>query len=160
MNTSSLHALIIDQYMGELSPEVAELLETHLTQDADARAEAERIRQTLAVTQQAVIRYPELARIGANVETTTQRSARCGLRTPWLSKAAVIALLAGLAGAGGFFVGRKQESASIAAITTAPPALPLAPRRDSPWARYRIAHESSGGGLRVERVDLSASSDQ
>jgi len=160
MNTSSLHALIIDQHMGELSPEVAELLEAHLAQDAEAQAEAERIRQTLAVTQQAMLLHPELARFGANDDMTTQRSATRGLRTPWLAKAAAITLLAGLAGAGGFFVGRKPATVSVTAITTAPPALPLAPRKDSPWARYRIAHESSGGGLRVERVDLSTSSDR
>jgi hypothetical protein len=145
MNPPSLHALIIDQQLGELPPEVAELLETHLAQNAEARAEAERIRQTLTVTQQAMLLHPELARVGMG------DPAPRGISAPWLAKAAAIALLGALAGAGGFFAGRKPEAVSVTTITSAPPA----PRKDSPWARYRIAQGPGGVGLQAVRVDTS-----
>lgn len=160
MNTSSLHALIIDQHMGELSPEVAELLETHLAQNAEAQAEAERIRQTLDVTQQSVVLHPELARVGAEESALPSGRALGRIITAWLAKAAAIALLAGLAGAGGYLAARKPEVLPIAKNTTAPTVLPQAPRKDSPWARYRIAHDSGGAGLRVVQIDPTTANGQ
>ena len=51
MNSTSLLALIVDQHSGELAPEVVELLEAYLAENADACAEAERIRNALSVTE-------------------------------------------------------------------------------------------------------------
>ena len=62
MNSTSLHALVVDHHSGELSPEVAELLETYLGENADARAEALRIREALSITEETVLRHPELGR--------------------------------------------------------------------------------------------------
>ena len=150
MNTPSLHALLIDQHMGELAPEVVELLEAHLAENARARAEAERIRQTLAITQQAVQVHPELARVEIDDDAPVQSPPRRHNRLTWLAKAAAIAAMVGLAGAGGYIAGQKSETVLTAAPAPAPVAEePAAPRKDSPWARYRIAYEPGGAGLRV-----------
>jgi hypothetical protein len=161
MNTPSLHALLIDQHMGELAPEVVELLEAHLAGNASARAEAERIRQTLAITQQAVQAHPELARVGHDESTSEQGASPRRNSMIWLAKAAAIAAMAGLAGAGGYFAGQNSEPAF-----TAPPvpaiaaALPPVPRKDSPWARYQIALEPGGAGLRVVSLDRANTNPQ
>ena len=151
MNSTSLHALIVDQQLGELSPEVAELLELHLARDSAARGEAERIKQSLAATEGAVVRHAELARIEL---VEPQRRWHFGFGQSWLAQAASIALLAAVASTAGFFLGKKQESSSL------PPAAPLLaeveqrpPRKDSPWARYRFRPERSATGMQIVRVD-------
>jgi len=156
MNSTSLHALIVDQHCGELSPEVADLLESHLAQDAEARAEANRIRQTLAVTEDTVFRHPELARVETVGPASAPRfSTRGGFGTSWLAKAASIALLASLTGAGGFFFGKRQDSAPSTMTLAVASTAQTSPRKDSPWARYRIVPEQKGAGIQVVRVDTA-----
>jgi hypothetical protein len=152
MNSTSLHALIVDQHFGELSSEVAELLETHLAQNAASRAEVNRIRQTLAATEHAMLRYPELARVEppGSVEKRRVSLGRM-LGAPWLAKAALIAVLAGLTGTAGFLFGKKQEITPSTSTLAMAGTTQRTPRKDSPWARYRIAPER--GGLQVVRVD-------
>ncbi len=94
MNTPSLHALLIDQHMGELAPEVIELLEAHLAENPPARAEAERIRQTLMITQQAVQAHPELARVGSDEDSAERALLPRGHSLAWLAKAAAITAMA------------------------------------------------------------------
>jgi hypothetical protein len=155
MNSRSLHALIVDQHFGELSPEVTELLETHLEQNATSRAEADRIRQTLVITEDAVLQHPELARIGIDDSAERQRnSPRRLIGASWLAKAASIALLAALAGTAGFLFGKKQENVRPTTSLAMAGATQLTPRRDSPWARYRLAPEQNG--LQVVRVDTAS----
>ena len=100
MKSESLHALVLDHHLGELSPEAAELLEHHLAANAPAQAEAERLLQSLHATREAVLRHPELAR----VPVTTQAAARAVTRPSrpslmrGLARAAAVLLLAALAG--------------------------------------------------------------
>jgi anti-sigma factor RsiW len=152
MNTTSLLALIVDQHAGELTPEVAELLEAYLAQNPTARAEAVRIREALAVTEKTLIHHPKLARV-ENVHTANSSLAPKGRRqftASWLPKAASIAVLAVLTGAGGYFAGRKASPRSADGIVIAEATSRL-PRKDSPWARYRFA--SDGAGMQIVRVD-------
>ena len=151
MKTSSLHALVIDRHCGELSPEAAELLEMHLASDANARAEAERILSALAVTHDAVLRHPELARVmPALVEKAATTAPRRPFIMPWLARAAVMALLAAVTGAAGFYAG--QSGSRTASNTVETPA-PSAPRKAGPWARYRMSFDPAGEGMQVVRVD-------
>jgi len=147
MNRESLQALIIDHQCGELSPEVAELLEAHLASDASSKAEAERILATLDTTRQAVLGHPELAR------TTYPEIGRLPGNTSrdrsWLARAAAILLLVSLAGLGGFRIGRaKDPSLSLAAMGRSE-----APIKNSPWTRYRIASNPGGAGLQIARLE-------
>ena len=153
MNSTSLLALIVDQHSGELAPEVVELLEAHLAENANARAEAESVRKALAVTEETVLRHPELARVEPmNSVDVRASSERRRLYPSWLAKAASIALLAGVTGAGGFLVGQKNPSITAAAPTVLDDSA-RPPRKDSPWARYRVAQDRDGGGMQIVRVD-------
>lgn len=147
MKLSSLHALVIDRHFGELTPEAAELLDLHLAQNAEARAEAERILASLAVMQDAVLRHPELARVmPAPMEKAVAAAPRRSFIPQWLARAAVIALMAGAAG---FFAGRFESG--VVSGDVEPPA--PSPRKESPWARYRMSFDPAGEGMQVVRVD-------
>jgi anti-sigma factor RsiW len=157
MKTTSLLALIVDQHAGELTPEVAELLTAYLADHPDARAEAARIQQALSLTADAMNRHPELARVDS-LEPANSRPAGAKPRPfpAWLAKAASIALLASLAGAGGYFAGRRSSPPAIEGTSTAD-ASSRPSRKDSPWARYRFA--SDGGGMQIVRVDAPKSTE-
>lgn len=148
MKPESLHALIIDRHFGELPPEAVELLELHLTADAHARAEAERILATLAVTREVVLRHPELARVPVMpVGKEIERKPRRHPFPSWLARAAAVALLAGSIG---FFAGRSGSS-SVVENGLVQPASTF--YKESPWARYRMTFDPAGEGMQVVRVD-------
>lgn len=152
MKPSSLHALVIDRHFGELTPEAVELLDLHLAQHPDARAEAERILASLAFTQDAVLRHPELARVmPASVERVAIPSPRRQVMMPWLARAAAIALLASIAGVAGFVAGRSESRVADSGSKSPAPS----PRKESPWARYRLSFDPAGQGMQVVRVDTS-----
>ena len=144
MKPESLHALIIDRHFGELLPEAAELLEHHLAANAAARAEAERILQSLNVTGDAVLRYPELGRVPVEVPEVP-RVVKWPSKMRWLARAAAVVLLAGV---GGFFAGRSNVPMAEAFAETTPGS-----RHESPWAKYRMSFDPAGEGLQVVRVD-------
>ncbi len=151
MKSESLHALIIDRHFGELSPEAVELLEHHLAANAQARDEAERILESLEVTRETVLRHPELARVPVAVPAASRVEKKSAIM-PWLARAAVLALLAAAAGAGGFMAGRSAPAdPTIASAGNAP-----TPRRESPWAKYRMTFDPVGQGMQVVRVDGKA----
>lgn len=150
MKPESLHALIIDRHFGELSPEVAELLELHLASHAGARAEAERILQSLSVTRDVVLRHPELARVPL-MEKRAEPVRRRSSVMPWLARAAAVLLLAALTGVGGFLAGRSESQT----VTGGAAETKAAPRKESPWARYRMTFDPAGDGMQVVRVDTA-----
>jgi anti-sigma factor RsiW len=60
MKTETLEALLLDHAMGELSPEVAELLETHLTRNPEAARQAAGLASTVQQARQAVAMSQEV----------------------------------------------------------------------------------------------------
>jgi anti-sigma factor RsiW len=152
MKPESLHALIIDRHLGELSPEAAELLEHHLAGHAAARTEAERILQSLNITRDAVLRHPELARVAASERQAAVAPQHARIM-PWLARAAAVLLLAALTGAGGFLAGRSETQALAKGSPSAAAEAQATPRKESPWARYRMTFDPSGDGMQVVRVD-------
>lgn len=171
MNATSLHALIIDRHLGELAPEVSELLAEHLERNPAAQAEADRILRALSTTEQAVVQHPELARVDS---PSARPAAPLSLAAPasaaaaskkrpsniqWLARAAVFLALLAVSGAAGFVMGRKDADSSSSQLQ---PVVSLAqtaaqkPRPDSPWENYQLSDQSRNGGLRVVRVDTLA----
>lgn len=78
MKTETLEALLLDHALGELSPEVAELLETHLARNPEVARQAaglaatvQQARQAVAVTQEAPQR--PLAAVRLQQERRIQR---------------------------------------------------------------------------------------
>ena len=154
MKSESLHALVIDQHSGELPPEMADLLEAYLASHPAAREESARILKALQLTSETVARYPDCVRAFIHEEINPVREARRRWSPPmWMQAAAVVAISA-LTAAGGFYAGSARSGAA-AASTVMASAVPVMPRKDSPWARYRMALDPLGGGMQVVRVDLT-----
>lgn len=158
MKSESLQALIIDQQAGELLPEVVELLEAHLANDPISRKEADRIRLALEITSQTVVRHPELVRFVERVPTTEGSRPMPKSVHPFL-KAAAALVFACLTAAAGFQLGRNQSIQVTAESAAERSATPI-PRKDSPWARYRMAIDPKVGGIQVVRVDLTEREEQ
>jgi hypothetical protein len=150
MNSNTLHPLVIDRHCGELSPEAVELLNHYLDQHEDARVEAERWEQALAVTGRTVMQHPELV---ARVPVILPVKAKppFAMRT-WLQRAAAAALLAATA-AGGFIAGRSSFESASAVKPPASPSAPVSPSSHSPWARYRMAFDRTTSAMQIVRVD-------
>jgi anti-sigma factor RsiW len=62
MKPEALEALLVDRALGELPPEVAELLETHLTGNAEAARSAEGLASAIQLARQAVVHVPAAPR--------------------------------------------------------------------------------------------------
>jgi anti-sigma factor RsiW len=62
MKPETLETLLLDQAMGELSPEVAELLGAHLSHDPEAAQQAAGVAATVRLARQAVAATPETPR--------------------------------------------------------------------------------------------------
>lgn len=157
MNAQSLHALIIDRHFGELSPEATELLAAHLAQNPEAQAEADRILGALAITEQTVLEHPDLVQMGYGEKKLAPVEAAPTVRKGWftpavLAKAAAVVVLLGVSGVTGFFAGRTQPLSSPTPTVASVNVVTQAPRSDSPWASYRLAHDPNSGELRAVRV--------
>jgi anti-sigma factor RsiW len=72
MKTETLEALLLDHALGELSPEVAELLETHLTHNPEAARQADGLTSTVQLAQQAMAVKQEAPRRSLSVERLRQ----------------------------------------------------------------------------------------
>ncbi len=148
MNPQSLQALIIDDHCGELSPEASELLHHILATDPIAHAEAERIKASINITSQTINAHPNL------IPQPSPPQRPLIVRVPsWLIKAAAIIVIALLAGTSGYMAGRSQTAGSVQLVADSH----LSPRKDRPWARYRLTPDPTNGGLRVVRIATSAS---
>lgn len=115
MKTEILESLLLDHALGELSPEVAELLETHLAHDPEAARQAaglastvQQARKAMAITQEAPRRSLAVERLW-QAQMTHRRSvfiwelarlAACvvlGLTLGWYGHTARIATVAATA---------------------------------------------------------------
>ncbi len=152
MKPESLHAMVIDQLSGELSPEVAELLEAYLALQPAARKEAEHITETMMLMSATVAGHPECVRVWEQDEIKPARMPRRKMMLPMWMKAAAVIVFSTFTAAAGFYAGANRFSTSSSAIADM---APVEPRRDSPWAHYRMALDPHGRGMQVVRVDLA-----
>lgn len=137
MTTSQLEAILIDQALGELPPEIEALLSAYLeaspARHGEVRALRESLGESLHLTGEVVARSPELF---APVAAASPAAGWLPLPgRPWLKMAAAFLALALAAGAG-YLTGRDdgmQRSDVVVEKTT--PASSSA----SPWARYVVA---------------------
>lgn len=153
MKLESLQALIIDQHAGELSLEVEELLEAHLATKPALQVEVERIRLALDITSQTVIRHPELVRL-AEREPAVEPPRKRPTYFPQFLKVAAVLMFASVTATTGFYLGRNR-SVQIASDSTTEKLEVPTPRKDSPWARYKMAIDPKVGGIQVVRLDLA-----
>ena len=153
MKIESLQALIIDQHAGELSPEVEELLEAHLATKPALQVEVERIRLALKITSQTVIRHPELVRFSER-EPAVEPLRKRPTYFPQFLKVAAVLMFASVTATTGFYLGRNRSVQIASDSTTEKREVPT-PRKDSPWARYKMAIDPKVGGIQVVRLDLA-----
>lgn len=153
MKSESLHALLIDRELRQLSSDTAELLEAWLAEHAESAAVVSSIRRTLETTSAAVRRFPELARPEFNVIALPAPRFRL---IPLALAASILILLGGAAWLG-FRAGQVSAQKAMAGNhrepATAPPA--NAVKNGGPWARYALASDPRGG-LTVVRRDLNS----
>ncbi|MBI4328036.1 MAG: hypothetical protein HY674_22625 [Chloroflexi bacterium] len=150
MKIESLHALLIDRELGELSAESIELLETWLAEHPESATAVSSIRRTLESARAAVRRFPELARPESNaIALPIPR-----FRLVPLALAASILILFGATAWLGFRAGQESAQKALAGnrgeLGPAPPA--YAVKSAGPWARYALASDPRGG-LTVVRRD-------
>jgi anti-sigma factor RsiW len=148
MKTDTLQALLIDRSLGELPPEVAELLDAHLANNPAARDEARRITETLDLAGETIRRFPERG----HTAQTPNATKLVPFPARWLRLAASL-LLAALAAGSGYVLGGRRVAA-MASAPLPPPTLSAAPVVASaplPWTRYEVI--SGRGDLRVVRVN-------
>lgn len=151
MTPESFHALIIDHHFGELTPDVAELLQTHLDEHPEAEAERRRILVALDATGRATDQFPRLIQINPAPVQRNEAARRGDAVQAWLKAAAVVAFAA-MTGSIGYVAGRSSSTSSTNVSPKLAAAPPLHPS-SSPWARYRMAPSPIGGGFRVIRID-------
>jgi hypothetical protein len=130
MNTETLRALLMDRELGELPPDIRELLDAYVEAVPAARAEAEATTRTVSVARDTVQRYPDL------LPAAETKVIPIFL---WLMRAAaVIAIVAA-----GWFVYRTGK--------TAPPVVES--RVKGVWAQYQVAYDSHHGRFVVAQQD-------
>jgi anti-sigma factor RsiW len=161
MKPEILETLLLDRALGELSPEVAALLDAHLAQHPDAAHRAAEFAATLQLARAATAapagsppRPLDLARL-RQVQHAQQSASR---RAEIFRLAACLALGLGL----GWWVHVPQSNPDIAAaLPSAPPAF-ASPRATNPPARFwslaRLAAEhgakTASAGRREDHFEL------
>jgi len=143
MKPESLHALLIDRELGELSAEAVELLDAWLAEHPESSVAPGSIRRTLETTSAALRRFPELARAEHKSNVLAFPAPR--LRLIPLALAASILILLGGATWFGFQAGQQfaQKTASHQNASAVPRENLV--NRAGPWARYALASDPRGG---------------
>ncbi len=151
MKTETLQALLIDHALGELPPDVVELLDAHLAKDDNARVEARRIRETLDLAGETIRCFPEPGHAAPHGERKL-----IPWPAPWLGLAASL-LLAALAAGSGYLLGNRRAAAPVATALPSPipSAAPVVASAPLPWTRYEFA--PGWDELRVVRVNSNRS---
>ena len=108
-------------------------------------------RLALNLTSRAMLQHPELARVATRAVHAVPRTQQRWTPPLWM-KAAAVVMLAALTAMAGFWVGRAQPVSGAGSSAIASTA-PVSPRKDSPWAKYRMGPDPLGNGIRVVRVD-------
>jgi anti-sigma factor RsiW len=129
MKTETLEALLLDHALGELSPEVVELLETHLAHNPEAAQQADGLASTVQLARQAMAVAQEAPRRSLAVERL-RRVQMTHRRRAFIWEMARLAACVVLGLALGWY-GHTARKA-IAAATPGPPVvaavgLPFAP---------------------------------
>ena len=146
MKPEVLRALWVDRELGELSPDVKELLDAYLEAVPSAQAEVETSKRTLSVARETIRRFPGLAQT-SETEPDPNIVPMLPWLMSWLARAAVLVAVAGISVWIGYRVGMSGGGAarSMAAARAADH------RFDGLWTRYQVAYDSHRSAFVVER---------
>lgn len=138
MKPESLHALLADRELGELSAEAGELLDAWLAEHPDAAATPD-VRRVHDTVRRVFARFPELARPRPPAWRHSPRR-RAWVALAWA--ASVMALLAGTSWVG-FRLGQTSARPPVTLGQRDP--LPAAAAAPSAWASYALVPDPRGG---------------
>ncbi|MEM7144884.1 MAG: hypothetical protein AAF591_07090 [Verrucomicrobiota bacterium] len=137
MKSEQLESLIIDQALGELPPDVSELLDLYLQDHPERRVDADHTLNAVDMTRQVIQNHPEgiLDQQGDTERSIPDISSLAGrLRASQALKTLAAAALIMFVALGGFLVGKRQPNLISDTHTTAPEQS----ESQSPWARYEL----------------------
>jgi len=148
MNSETLRALLADRELGELSSDVAELLDAYLEVVPAARAEADAVTRAVHTTRETIRRFPDLA---PALETKVEPRGIPLVHwlVPQLTRAAALVAVAALAGWLGYRAGltTAHSGATQASNTTATPVADS--RFQGLWTHYQVAYDPHRGAFIV-----------
>ena len=130
MKTETLRALLVDRQLGELPPDIAELLDAYIAAVPAARAEAEATAHTMSIARDTVRRYPELL---------SEAEKKIAPVVLWLLRAAAVIVFVA---AVGWHIHRTNKPSSV-----------IEARAKSVWVQYQVAYDSRRGGYVVTQRD-------
>lgn len=137
MKSETLRSLLVDQELGELAPDVVELLEAYLATVPEARAEADAMAHTVHVARETVRRFPEL--VATPTATATSRVETIyPWFAPWLAYAAVLIAVAWIAAWFGFQAGVSKTGVDRVVVAARAPDH----RFEGLWTQYHIVYDS------------------
>ena len=146
MKPEVLRALLVDRELGELPPDVKELLDAYLEAVPEARTEVDTTTRTLSVARETVRRFPELART-SEAEAEPNIVSMIPWLAPWLARAAALIVVAGLS----VWIGYRAGVSGGGAGQTLTAAHVVDHRYDGLWTRYQVAYDSHRAGFVVEK---------
>ena len=146
MNPETLRGLLVDRELGELAPDIVELLDAYLEAVPAARSEANAITRTISTTRETVRHFPDLTPT-SETEAESRVIPMISWLTPWLARAAALVAVAGLAAWIGYHAGVSGSSAGRTEVI----ARAADHRFDGLWARYQVAYDSHRAAFVVEK---------
>ena len=150
MKKETLNSLLIDRELGELMPEMVELLEAYLVAVPTAQVEAKAMAQTVATARTAVRGLP----VPISMETRFVPSRWFATWPSVLARAAVLLALLGVSAWLGFRSGVVRQAARQAPTTlvVASAPMPKAHEFQRQWARYQLAYDEKQKGFVVQNM--------
>lgn len=153
MKPENLESLLLDRALGQLSPEVADLLEAHLATEPLAARRAESLGRAVGQARHAVTVMTDLpAQAGRNADAAWRRARRT---VRWRAAARdALKLAAGLAiGIGLAWFGRSPApTASSFAVAMPVESRPANHGAPVFWSTARLAREAQRAGERTEAL--------
>jgi|SRR6185436_1603077 hypothetical protein len=153
MKTETLDALLIDRELGELPPEVIELLDTYLKSEPAACRRADAMVRTVGTARETVRRFPELAR-ATEMQSPENVVSLAQWLAPWLVRAAVAAAVAVLCSWLGYRAGMNSVPAGSARLNQTPSPQRVASQRGTAdtknlWTRYDVGFDPRRGTFTI-----------
>lgn len=155
MKPETLNALLVDHELGELPPDVTELLNAYLGMAPSARHEADIMARTVRTAREAVRRFPELAR-DTEAHSPSNVLPLVAKLAPWLARAATLVAVAGLGAWLGYRAGvnsipAENERVANVGDTRTVASSPAGADFKNLWARYDVAYDQRRGVFTIAR---------
>jgi hypothetical protein len=146
MNPETLRGLLVDRELGELAPDIVELLAAYLEAVPAARSEADAMARTVSTARETVRHFPDLTPT-SEAEAEPRVIPMISWFAPWLARAAALVAVAGLSAWIGYHAGVSGSSSGRTEVV----ARAADHRFDGLWTRYQVAYDSHRAAFVVEK---------